>query len=105
MYTAYPNEESNDVVVVETKSSKLVAINNMIQYSKKSASDLFAGMGPGEKTQYSHKHANMKRKGGNRPPREYELTEVFCDFCRYVQLGQYGEALPLYYYLRHFSGG
>ncbi len=108
MYTAYPDEEP---IVVQKKITpkpsksviKLVAINNMIRYSQRSASDLFAGIGPGEKTQYSHKHQQMKKKGG-RPPKDYELTEAFCDFCRLVQKGHYREALPLYYYLLKHSG-
>lgn len=69
-----------------------------------SATD-FAGIQPQrEKTQYTHSHKQIKRKGG-RPPIDYSAVEHFVDLQLHLSRGEYNQALPLYYYIRRLTSG
>lgn len=114
MYTAYPDDESEAIALPEDKANEpsnesilsSVAIHNkMVQFAERDAGELFSYISVREPTQYRHHgHQPMKRKGG-RPPRDFELTEDFCDFCKLIEQGNLTEAIPLYFYLTRFSGG
>lgn len=118
MYTAYPDDPSEVTVDQQHETgndgfsnpeesilSSVAIHNKMIQFANRDAGDLFAYTSIREPVQYLNRnHQPAKRKGG-RPPRDFDLTEDFCDFCFLVQQGNLAEALPLYYYLIHFSGG
>lgn len=105
MYTASPDEPA-PISDEERQHKRIVAINNkMVKYSKRSAGELFAGISIREPVEYKGRsHRPTKKKGGS-PPRDFELTETFCDFCKLVRDGQFAEARPIYFYLVRFSGG
>jgi len=75
-------------------------INRMWVFFKEvKASDCAGLAGQGPKTEYTHLHRNIKKKGG-KPPADYTAVEMMIDFKLEMGRHNYDDAIPLYYSLK-----
>ena len=89
----------------EKKPAELLRlVRRMRRFSRRVTVEDCAGISRGgEKTQYLHRHRNLKYSSG-KPPVDYTAVELLVDFRAALSQESYYEAAQLYFQLKRLLG-